>query len=316
MVPTDWGKVVRTVLKGCCMGAADVVPGVSGGTMALLLGIYPELLASLGALSDKALWQDAANLRWRSALDRINMRFLIPLGVGIGAALLILARAVEAVLSRWPMQLWSFFCGLILGSAIVIGMDRVAWRSDRILLVLASLATVWLCMGLAPAVTPTVPWFLLLCGWLAVGAMLLPGVSGSWVLVMMGQYGPVLAAVNNQELDIVMVVLAGGAMGLVTVSKALLWLYRRWTQPVLAVLVGIMAGSVRRIWPWNSASALDGADAGPDFLGLTIPDITPAYAASTEFVTVCAAAFAGLALVYILARSSTAAEAFQHEQPR
>ena len=316
MVPTDWGKVVRTVLKGCCMGAADVVPGVSGGTMALLLGIYPELLASLGALSDKALWQDAANLRWRSVLDRINMRFLIPLGMGIGTALLILARAVEAVLSRWPMQLWSFFCGLILGSAIVIGMDRVAWRPDRILLVLASLATVWLCMGLAPAVTPTVPWFLLLCGWLAVGAMLLPGVSGSWVLVMMGQYGPVLAAVNNQELDIVMVVLAGGAMGLVTVSKALLWLYRRWTQPVLAVLVGIMAGSVRRIWPWNSAAALDGEAMGPAFLGLTIPDITPAYAASTEFVTVCAAAFAGLALVYLLARSSTTEEAFQHEQPR
>ena len=316
MVPTEWAKVARTVLQGCCMGAADVVPGVSGGTMALLLGIYPELLASLGALSDKALWQDAANLRWRSVLDRINMRFLIPLGMGIGAALLILARAVEAVLSRWPMQLWSFFCGLILGSAIVIGMDRVTWRSDRILLVLASLATVWLCMGLAPAVTPTVPWFLLLCGWLAVGAMLLPGVSGSWVLVMMGQYGPVLAAVNNQELDIVMVVLAGGTMGLVTVSRALLWLYRRWTQRVLAVLVGIMAGSVRRIWPWNSAAALDGAAADPDFLGLTIPDITPAYAASTEFVTVCAAAFAGLALVYILARSSPAAEAFQHEQPR
>ena len=316
MVPTNWGKVVRTVLKGCCMGAADVVPGVSGGTMALLLGIYPELLASLGALTDKELWQDAANLRWRSVLDRINIRFLLPLGMGIGTALLVLARAVEAVLSRWPLQLWSFFCGLILGSALVIGMDRVAWRPDRILLVLASLATVWLGMGLAPAVTPTVPWFLLLCGWLAVGAMLLPGVSGSWVLVMMGQYGPVLAAVNNQELDIVMAVLAGGAMGLVTVSKALLWLYRRWTQPMLAVLVGIMAGSVRRIWPWNSAAALDGADAGPDFLGLTIPDFTPAYAASTEFVTVCAAACAGLVLVYILARSSTAVEAFPHEQSR
>ena len=315
MVPTDWGKVVRTVLKGCCMGAADVVPGVSGGTMALLLGIYPELLASLGALSDKALWRDAANLRWRSALDRINIRFLIPLGIGIGTALLVLARAVEAVLSQWPLQLWSFFCGLILGSAIVIGMDRVAWRSDRILLALTSLVTVWLGMGLAPAATPTVPWFLLLCGWLAVGAMLLPGVSGSWVLVMMGQYGPVLAAVNNQELDIVMVVLAGGAMGLVTVSKALLWLYRRWTQPMLAVLVGIMAGSVRRIWPWNSASAPSSAETGPGILGLTIPDITPGYAVSTEFVTVCAAAFAGLALVCILARSSTAVEISQREQP-
>lgn len=298
------------------MGAADVVPGVSGGTMALLLGIYPELLASLGALSDKALWRDAANLRWRLVLDRVNIRFLIPLGVGIGAALLVLAQAVEAILSRWPLQLWGFFCGLILGSAIVIGLDRVAWRLDRILLVLASLTVAWLCMGLAPATTPTVPWYLLLCGWLAVGAMLLPGVSGSWVLVMMGQYGPVLAAVNNQELDIVMAVLAGGALGLVTVSKVLLWLYRRWTQPMLAVLVGIMAGSVRRIWPWNSASALNGAAASPGFLGLTIPDITPEYAASTEFVTVCAAAVAGLALVYILARSSTASEASQLEQPR
>ena len=298
------------------MGAADVVPGVSGGTMALLLGIYPELLASLGALSDKALWQDAVSLRWRSVLDRVNIRFLIPLGVGIGTALLVLARAIEAVLARWPLQLWSFFCGLILGSAIVIGTDKVAWRPDRILLVLASLATVWLCMGLAPAVTPTAPWFLLLCGWLAVGAMLLPGVSGSWVLVMMGQYGPVLAAVNNQELDLVMAVLAGGAVGLVTVSKALLWLYRRWTQPVLAVLVGTMAGSVRRIWPWNSAAALDGAEAGPGFLGLTIPNITPEYAASTEFLTVCAAALAGLALVYILARSSTASATAQREQPR
>lgn len=308
MAPTEWVKVARTVLQGCCMGAADVVPGVSGGTMALLLGIYPELLASLGALSDKALWQDVASLRWRSVLDRINIRFLIPLGAGIGTALLVLARAVEAVLSRWPLQLWGFFCGLILGSAIVIAQDRVVWRRDRILLVLTSLATVWLCMGLAPAVTPTEPWFLLLCGWLAVGAMLLPGVSGSWVLVMMGQYGPVLTAVNNQELDIVMVVLAGGAAGLVTVSKALLWLYRRWTQPMLAVLVGIMAGSIRRIWPWNSASALDSADVNPSFLGLTIPNITPEYAASIEFVTVCATAIAGLALVYTLAQSSAAAE--------
>ena len=316
MVPTAWGKVARTVLKGCCMGAADVVPGVSGGTMALLLGIYPELLASLGALSDRALWQDAASLRWRSVLDRVNIRFLIPLGIGVGTTLLVLARAVEAVLSRWPLQLWSFFCGLILGSAIVIGRDRVDWRPERILLVLASLATVWGFMWLAPAVTPTVPWFLLLCGWLAVGAMLLPGVSGAWVLVMMGQYEPVLAAVNNQELDVVMAVLAGGAMGLVTVSKALLWLYRRWTQPMLAVLVGTMAGSVRRIWPWNSASALDGAEAGPGFLGLTIPDITLEYAASTEFVTVCVAALAGLALVYILVRSSTALEASQREPLR
>ncbi len=316
MVPTEWAKVARTVLQGCCMGAADVVPGVSGGTMALLLGIYPELLASLGALSDKALWRDAASLRWRSVLDRINIRFLLPLGGGIGAALLVLARAVEAVLSRWPLQLWSFFCGLILGSAIVIALDRVAWRSDRILLALASLATVWLCMGLAPAVTPTAPWFLLLCGWLAVGAMLLPGVSGSWVLVMMGQYGPVLAAVNNQELDIVMAVLAGGAMGLVTVSRALLWLYRRWTQPMLAVLAGIMAGSVRRIWPWNSTFAPSSADTGPGILGLTIPDITSEYAASTEFVTVCAAALAGLALVRILARSSAASATSQLEQPR
>ncbi len=188
MVPTNWGKVVRTVLKGCCMGAADVVPGVSGGTMALLLGIYPELLASLGALTDKELWQDAANLRWRSVLDRINIRFLLPLGMGIGTALLVLARAVEAVLSRWPLQLWSFFCGLILGSALVIGMDRVAWRPDRILLVLASLTTVWLGMGLAPTVTPTVPWFLLLCGWLAVGAMLLPGRIG---FLGSGHDGPV-----------------------------------------------------------------------------------------------------------------------------
>lgn len=308
MVPTEWGKVARTVLKGCCMGAADVVPGVSGGTMALLLGIYPELLASLGALSDGALWRDASRLRWRAVLDRVDIRFLIPLGIGIGTALLVLARAVEAVLSRWPLQLWSFFCGLILGSAIVISSDKLDWRPDRFLLVLASLVTVWVFMGLAPAVTPTVPWFLFLCGWLAVGAMLLPGVSGSWVLVMMGQYGPVLAAVNNREVNVLLAVLAGGAVGLLTVSKALLWLYRRWTQPMLAVLVGTMAGSVRRIWPWNSTSALDGAEAGPGFLGLTIPDITLEYAASTEFVTVCAAVLAGLALVYILARSSTASE--------
>ena len=316
MVPTQWGKIARTALKGCCMGAADVVPGVSGGTMALLLGIYPELLASLAALSDKALWRDAASLRWRPVLDRVNIRFLLPLSLGIGATMLGLARVVEAVLARWPLQLWSFFCGLILGSALVIGSNQVAWRPGRVLLVLASLAAAWLFMGLAPTVTPTVPWFLFLCGWLAVGAMLLPGVSGAWVMVMMGQYGPVLAAVNNRELDVVLVVLAGSMVGLLTVSKALLWLYRRWTQPMLAVLVGIMAGSVRRIWPWNTAAESAGAEAAPVFLGLSFPDFTPGYAASAEFLTVCTAALAGLALVYTLARSSTAPEAVQLEQPR
>ena len=298
------------------MGAADVVPGVSGGTIALLLGIYPELLSSLGALSDRDLWRDAVRLRWRSVLTRINIRFLLPLGTGIVTALLVLARIIEAVLERWPLQLWSFFCGLILGAVITICTDKVTWRVDRTLLIAASLVTVWAFMGLAPATTPTAPWFLLLCGWCAVGAMLLPGVSGSWVLVMMGQYGPVLAAVNNRELDVVLAVLAGGALGLVTVSRGLLWLYRRWTQPMLAMLVGIMGGSIRRIWPWSAAAEQAGAEFGPVWLGLTIPNMTLEYAASVEFVTICTAAVAGTALVHVLARSSPRSEAIQLEAAR
>ena len=298
------------------MGAADVVPGVSGGTMALLLGIYPELLSSLGALSDRELWREAVRLRWGSVLARINIRFLLPLGTGIVTALLVLARVIETVLERWPLQLWSFFCGLILGAVVAICTDKVTWRADRTLLIAASLVTVWAFMGLAPAATPTVPWFLLLCGWCAVGAMLLPGVSGSWVLVMMGQYGPVLAAVNNREMDVVLAVLAGGALGLVTVSRGLLWLYRRWTQPMLAMLVGIMGGSIRRIWPWSAAAEQVGAEPGQVWLGLTIPNMTLEYAASIEFVTICIAAAAGTILVCVLARSSTGSEAVQFEAAR
>jgi len=241
---------VGLVLRGFCMGAADVVPGVSGGTMAFILGIYEELISSIRAV-DLTFAKLLLTLRIRSAFARVPWRFLLAVGAGIGMAILSLARGLEWMFDHHPTLIWSFFFGLVLASLVAVSRRVERWHIRT--LCSAGLATVgaYMLVGLVPVETPNAPWFLLLSGALAICAMLLPGISGAFILVLLGKYRYVLDAVNNRDLLTLFFVSAGAGIGVIAFSRLLTWLFRHYRTMTLAALTGLMLGSLRKVWPWK-----------------------------------------------------------------
>ena len=243
-------QYVGLMLRGFCMGAADVVPGVSGGTMAFILGIYEELISSIRAI-DVTFVKLLLTFRIRPAFARVPWRFLLALGLGIGMAILSLARGLEWMFDHHPTLIWSFFFGLVLASMVAISRRVERWRTRT--LCSAGLATLgaYMLVGLVPVETPNAPWFLLLSGALAICAMLLPGISGAFILVLLGKYRYVLDAVNNRDLFRLFFVAAGAGIGVIAFSRLLSWLFGHYRNMTLAALTGLMLGSLRKVWPWK-----------------------------------------------------------------
>jgi putative membrane protein len=241
-----WG----VYLRGIAMGTADVVPGVSGGTMALVLGIYERLVAALraatGAEPWRALRQGGVGAAWRAA----DAPFLLPLVAGIATAVLLLARVVEAALVDHRVLLYAAFTGLVAASVVVVAR-QVRGRSGPLVAVAVAAAAVtfWL-LGLAPAATPDDTWFLVLAGAIGISALVLPGVSGAFLLVVLGQYQTVLGAIGRFDVSVLVPFALGALIGLATVARILDALLRRARALTLAALAGIMVGSLRRLWPW------------------------------------------------------------------
>lgn len=238
-------------LRGMCMGAADVVPGVSGGTMAFILGIYETLVESIRRVGRPPFWRALLGGRVAEALSIIELRFLVALGAGIVAAVLSLARLLSWLLRNHPVLLWSFFFGLILASVVVVSRRIRRWTPGLVAaLVAGALGAFWL-VGLVPAETPTAGWFVFLSGAVAITAMILPGISGSFILVLLGKYQYILEAVNGRDLGTLAWFLAGIAVGIVSFAQLLGWLFRRHHDATVAVLTGFMLGSLRKVWPWK-----------------------------------------------------------------
>ena len=238
-------------LRGLAMGAADIVPGVSGGTMAFIFGIYEELINSIKTIGQREFIDAALHLRLREALSMINWTFLIPLGLGVLVAIFSLAGALEYFLTHQPVYLWSFFFGLIIASVIVIGGRIQQWNWGIIgAVILGAVGTYWL-VSLVPAQTPDTWWFYMLTGALASAAMILPGISGAYILVMLGKYQSVLGAVNQRDFLTLALIAAGAAIGLVTFAQILSWLFKRYHDYTVAVLIGLLLGSLRKVWPWK-----------------------------------------------------------------
>ena len=244
------------VPRGVLMGTADVVPGVSGGTIALILNIYPRLVRSIRAGSSamgSLLRLDLSG--FRNWFRRVEWSFLLPLVAGILLAVFSLARAIEIALHDHPVQMSALFLGLVAGSVVIAW--RLLTRRDARHLVVALVvgALTFVLLGLAaegPSRSPgSVPWWAYLaCGALAICAMILPGISGSFILVMLGMYAPVLAAVSARDLGRVGVFAAGAVLGLAVFSQLLHWALERHYDGVVAALIGLMIGSVRVLWPW------------------------------------------------------------------
>ncbi len=238
-------------VKGFCMGAADVVPGVSGGTMALVLGIYEQLLQAIKSID----WQFVrllAAFKVRRALGGVPLGFLVSLFAGILAAVFTLAKTLSWLLSNYPVGIWSFFFGLILASAFLVGRRIESWRTGTYAGLTLSAAAAFGLVGVVPLVTPDSWPFLFMCGAIAICAMVLPGISGSFILVLLGKYQTILDAVHQFDLTTLIVFSAGAGSGLVLFVRLLNWLLARYHTITLACLTGLMIGSLRKIWPWKT----------------------------------------------------------------
>ena len=268
-------RVTMTVLRGFCMGAADVVPGVSGGTVALVFGIYERLLHNVG-LGAKALGNivkgDFAG--FRSRFLAIQWVFLLPLAVGVLAAIGLLASVIEGLLRDRPEEMAGLFFGLVLGS-IVVAWGQLTARANHLAVMLAIGLVAFVLLGFqsGPAVSPPTLAYLG-AGAIAICAMILPGISGSFLLLMMGMYAAVLGAVHDRNVVDVGVFALGAVVGLALFSTALNWVLARHKDLLLAGLIGLMIGSLRVLWPWPHGVGLisEEADESISGTGLGLPE--------------------------------------------
>ncbi len=238
-------------LKGMAMGAADVVPGVSGGTIAFISGIYEELLSSISNVNLsllKTLQKDGLKAAWK----QLNGLFLLALFTGIFISIVSLAKVIKWLLENEPILLWSFFFGLVLASIIYIGKQISNWNLGTILALIIGAIIAYFITTLNPMVTEnSSSLFIFLAGAIAICAMILPGISGSFILVLLGAYKPVLDAVNNRNFTTIIAFLAGAVVGLLSFSKVLKWLFAHHKNNTLAALTGFVIGSLNKIWPWK-----------------------------------------------------------------
>ena len=238
-------------LKGMAMGAADVVPGVSGGTIAFISGIYEELLNSISSFNF-SLINVFKNEGFKSVWIKVNGNFLVSLFVGILISVLSLAKLIESMLENHPIVIWSFFFGLVLASIIYIGKQITKWTKGSVLCLILGAMLAFYITTLNPMVSAnSSPWFLLFAGMIAICAMILPGISGSFILVLLGAYKPVLNALNTKDFVSIIIFLVGAILGLLSFSRILKWLFSTYKNYTLATLTGFIIGSLNKIWPWK-----------------------------------------------------------------
>jgi putative membrane protein len=266
-------KNIVIAVKGACMGAADVIPGVSGGTIAFIMGIYDEFVGSLASINGEAV-KLLAKGRFAEFWKHINGSFLLSLAVGILASVILLAGLMQMLLSDFPIQTWAFFFGLIVASSIFILRGISGWKVREGLMVVLGIILGTVICTLSPTETPDGLWFIFLSGALAICAMVLPGISGSFILLILGKYQFIMGTISDffagvnftQNLMILSVFAVGAAVGILGFSRFLHWLLARWQKETMIVLAGFIIGSLVKIWPWSNPEALSQAEAAGSML--------------------------------------------------
>ncbi|HKL38982.1 MAG TPA: DUF368 domain-containing protein [Bacteroidales bacterium] len=241
---------ITLTLKGMGMGAADVVPGVSGGTIAFITEIYEELINSIKSInlhSVRMLFSGKLVAFWTA----INGNFLASVFLGILISVFSLARLLEYLIHNHPVLVWSFFFGLIIASAIYIASKIRRWTAKKILALIVGTAVAYAITMLTPAQTPQAWWFIFLSGALAICAMILPGISGAFILLLLGKYAFVIEAVGNLDVAVLGILAVGALVGIISFSNLLSWLLRNFHDLTIAVLSGFMIGSLNKVWPWK-----------------------------------------------------------------
>ena len=238
-------------LKGLCMGAADVIPGVSGGTIAFLTGIYEELVNSIKSIDFTAVKMIFKG-EFRDFWKKINGNFLFSVAIGILISIFSLAKLMQYLLLKTPVPIWSFFFGLILTSAIIIikGIKDKKWIN--ILPFVSGIAVGIIICLISPSESPNNLWFIFLCGVIAICAMILPGISGSFILLLLGKYSYIMQAVSEFNLIILIVFSIGAIIGIISFSNLLSWLMKKYYKATLFLMSGLMIGSLLKVWPWKT----------------------------------------------------------------
>ena len=245
-----FSRYIILALKGCAMGMADVVPGVSGGTIAFISGIYEELLDSIRSVNATAL-KLLLKFRLAEFWRHINGRFLLPVLLGIAIAIFSLARLMTYLLVNHPIAIWSFFFGLIVASALLVAKQIGRWDWRTVLAFVVGAVAAWWITVATPAETPNDWWFVMLSGAIAICAMILPGISGAFILLLLGKYQYIMHAVGEFNIPVIVVFVIGAVAGIISFSHLLSWLLQHWHDVTVAVLMGFMVGSLNKVWPWK-----------------------------------------------------------------
>ena len=303
-------------VKGICMGAADVIPGVSGGTIAFMTGIYEELVGSINAINTTAM-KLLFSGKFKEFWKHINGNFLLSLIAGILVSILSLAKLMTYLLEHHPVQTWAFFFGLIVASSIFILKDIKGWKFRDIVMLAIGIVTGAVVCTLSPTETPDGLWFIFLCGAIAICAMILPGISGSFILLILGKYeymmGTVAKIVSGDcvPMDfVILIIFAAGALaGIIAFSKFLHWLLAGYHRPTLLALAGFIIGSLVKVWPWSDMVTV-AASQYPEIAEMTAPvwkELSAQYAGMIDYHIAGAVCFAliGFLLVTVIETVST-----------
>ena len=241
------------ILKGMAMGAANVIPGVSGGTIALITGIYEELINSIKSFDLHAL-KLLLHFKWKEFAEYTNLYFLLQVFLGLVLAIFSLAKLFKYLFEHYPVYIWAFFFGLVLASVYYVGKTVTKWNFSTILSFLIGVVIALSVTILHPAGENDHPLYLFMNGVIAIISMILPGLSGSFVLILLGNYQLVaIDAINHLDLKILLPFLAGAIIGLVAFSYVLSWLFKRYKNQTIALMTGFILGSLSILWPWKKA---------------------------------------------------------------
>ena len=244
---------IKLFFKGVFMGIADAIPGVSGGTIALLLGIYEELISTISGLNFSLITK-LKNNGFKSFWESLNGNFLITLVLGIGISLILFVKISANLLTSHPLYVWSFFLGLILATVYVIYKLIESWNLVNIISTLLMIAfSIILTSDSLNISDDTNLFYILICGIIASSAMILPGISGSLILVILGVYKILVEALDNLDVKIISSFLVGAVIGVISFSKILKWLFKNYKSLAYSIMLGLVIGSIEKIWPWNKS---------------------------------------------------------------
>lgn len=238
------------ILRGCAMGAADVVPGVSGGTIAFITGIYEELIDSIKAVDLQAV-KLLLKFKLAEFWEKINGNFLISVIAGIGISIFSLAKLMTWLLENHPIYIWSFFFGLIIASSVLVAKEIKKWNIFTVISLILGAVIAYGITVMTPSETPDSWWFIILSGAIAICAMILPGISGAFILLLMGKYTYILGAVSAFNIGVLLLFAVGAVAGITSFSHLLSWLLKHHHTATVSLLTGFMVGSLNKVWPWK-----------------------------------------------------------------